>query len=70
MSVVRLRTPTLGLLGLLAVGLVAMKLISGDLSVTQAAVRVGIVSTVLVVLERVGLPFARALVGAGARKRP
>ncbi len=60
----------LGLVGLIAVGLVAMQLIQGDLSVTDAATRVGIVAVVLTVVERVALPLARTLITTGLRKEP
>lgn len=66
----RLRTPFLGLLGLVAVGLVAVQLVQGSLSVTEAAVRVAVVAGVLALVERVALPLARALVSTGDRREP
>lgn len=66
----RLRTPFLGLLGLLAVGLVAVQLLQGALSVTDAAVRVAVVAGVLTLVERVVLPLARTLVQTGERQEP
>jgi hypothetical protein len=63
------RQPVLALIGLLAVGLVAAKLWTGDLSVTQAAVRVAVLTAALVATERLLLPVARSLVSAGQRDR-
>jgi hypothetical protein len=60
-----LRNPVLGLLGLVALGLVGMKLFQGDLSITQAASRIAVVVVVLVAAERVLLPLARSLVTSG-----
>ncbi len=62
-----LRSPLLGLVGLVALGLVAMKLFTGDLGITQAAVRVGAVAAVLLVTERLLLPLAKSLVMSGRR---
>lgn len=59
--------PLLAFVGLLALGLVGAKLWTGDLSVTQAGLRVGVLTGVLVVAERVLLPLARSLVSAGQR---
>ena len=42
MKALRVQSPFLGVLGLVALGLVAMKLLQGDLSVTQAATRIGV----------------------------
>jgi hypothetical protein len=55
----------LGLLGLVALGLVAVKLYTGDLSVTQAAGRIAVVAGVLLFAERLLLPLARSLVTSG-----
>jgi hypothetical protein len=66
----KLRTPVLGFLGLVAVGLVAMQLLHGDLSITDAALRIGIVAAALTAVERVALPLARTLIGTGARRDP
>ena len=57
--------PALGLVGLIAVGLVAVKLYQGDLSVTQAALRIAVVTGALLVTERFLLPIARTLVNSG-----
>jgi hypothetical protein len=59
------KNPALGLIGLIAVGLVAVKLYQGDLSVTQAAVRIGVLTGVLVLTERFLVPIARTLVSSG-----
>jgi hypothetical protein len=66
----RLKTPFLGLLGLLAVGLVAMQLVQGALTVTEAAVRIAVVAAALTVVERLVLPLARTLVSTGTPKDP
>ena len=60
--------PALALVGLLARGLVGAKLWSGDLSVAQAGLRVGVLTGVLVLAERVLLPLAKSLVSAGQRE--
>ena len=61
--------PGLALVGLVALGLVAMKLWSGDLSVSQAGVRIAVLTGVLATVERVLLPVARSLVSSGQRDR-
>lgn len=65
MRAVSLQSPVLGLLGLVALGLVAVKLYQGDLTITQAAGRIAVVAGVLVVTERLLLPLARSLVRSG-----
>jgi hypothetical protein len=65
MKALSLRSPWLGLLGLVALGLVAMKLVQGDLTITQAAMRIGVVAVALVLTERLLLPVARSLVMSG-----
>jgi hypothetical protein len=60
--------PALALVGLVALGLVGAKLWSGDLSVGQAGLRVGVLTGVLVLAERVLLPLAKSLVSAGQRE--
>ena len=65
MKALSLRSPWLGLLGLIALGLVAMKLVQGDLTITQAAMRIGVVAVALVFTERLLLPVARSLVMSG-----
>ena len=65
MRAVKLRSPVLGLLGLIALGLVGVKLFQGDLSITQAATRVGVVAVGLLLTERLLLPLARSLVLSG-----
>jgi hypothetical protein len=60
--------PLLAFVGLLALGLVGAKLWTGDLSVSQAGLRVGILTGVLVLAERVLLPVARSLVSSGHRE--
>ena len=63
------KTPALALLGLIALGLVAAKLWTGDLSVSQAGLRIGVLTAALVVAERVLLPIAKSLVDSGQRDR-
>lgn len=59
----RLRNPLLGVLGLLAVGAVALQLLTGRLALGQAALRVLVAVGVLVLVDRLLVPLARALVG-------
>lgn len=59
----RLTSPALAVVGLLAVGAVALQLLAGDLTLPQAGVRVAVAVGLLAVVDRVGLPLARALVG-------
>lgn len=61
----RLRSPLLAVLGLLAVGAVGLQLLTERLTLGQAALRVVIAVAVLAVVDRVGVPLARALVGPG-----
>ena len=65
MKALRLQSPLLGVLGLVALGLVAMKLVQGDLDIAQAATRIGVVAVVLLLTERLLLPVARSLVMSG-----
>ncbi len=64
----RLTSSLLAVLGLLAVGAVALQLLTGSITIGSAALRVGIAILVLVVVDRVGVPLARALVGPGAAR--
>ena len=59
----QLNSPVLAVLGLLAVGAVALQLVTGSISLTSAAVRVVVAVVVLAVVDRIGVPLARALVG-------
>lgn len=61
----QLNSPVLAVLGLLAVGAVALQLVTGSITLTSAAVRVVVAVVVLAVVDRVGVPIARALVGPG-----
>ena len=61
----RLRSPLLAVLGLLAVGAVGLQLLTERLTLGQAALRVVVAITVLAVVARVGVPLARAMVGPG-----
>ena len=60
--------PVLALIGLIALGLVGSKLWTGDLSVSEAGLRVAVLTGVLMAVERVLLPVARSLVAAGHRE--
>ena len=60
------RSPILGFLGLVAIGLVAYKMLQGDLTLTQGAVRAVIALVVVVVVERLVVPIAMLLVGSPA----
>ena len=59
----RVRSPWLAGLGLVLVGVVALGLLRGSLSVTDAALRLGIGLALLVAVERLLLPLGVALVG-------
>ena len=59
----QLHSPVLAVLGLLAVGAVAVQLLTGSITLTSAAVRVAVAVVVLALVDRVGVPLARALVG-------
>ena len=61
----RLRSPLLAVLGLLAVGAVGLQLLTERLTLGQAALRVVVAVAVLAVVDRVGVPLARAMVGPG-----
>lgn len=61
------RSRALAVVGLLGVGLVGVKLWTGDLAVTQAGARVAVLTAALVGTERVLVPLARALVTTGRR---
>ena len=63
------KTPFLAFIGLLGVGLVAAKLWTGDLSVAQGGIRIGVLTGALVVVERFLLPLAKGLVTTGHRVR-
>ena len=66
----RLRSPVLAVLGLLAVGAVGLQLVLGSLTLGQAALRVVVAVVVLAVVDRVGVPLARAMVGSGRVPAP
>jgi hypothetical protein len=57
----RLRSPFLAFVGLLVLGMAAVELLQGNLTVTDAAVRVGVVTAALVGVDRLLLPLAGAL---------
>ncbi|MDP9436201.1 MAG: hypothetical protein M3P93_13840 [Actinomycetota bacterium] len=66
----RLRSQALALLGLSALAIVAVLLLTGALSVEEAATRIAVVLVVLLVAERVLLPVARSLVGPAKEPEP
>ncbi|MDP3714493.1 MAG: hypothetical protein Q8R60_18670 [Mycobacteriales bacterium] len=59
----RLRSPWLAALGLLAVVVVSLGLVRGTLGVGDAALRLGAAVLALVAVERLVLPLAALLVG-------
>ena len=66
-AVLRVKTPLLAFIGLVVVGIVAMQLLQGQITVTAAATRVGIVAVALGLVERYLLPLARTLITTGQR---
>ncbi len=67
MGMLRVSSPLLAFVGLVVVGLVALQLVQGELSVTAAATRVVIVTVCLAAVEKLALPLARTLVTSGHR---
>jgi len=63
------KTPALALIGLMGLGLVAVKLWTGDLDVAQAGLRIAVLTGALVVAERFLLPLAKGIVSTGQRDR-
>lgn len=59
----RLRSPWLAVLGLVAVVVVALGMIRGTLGVGDASLRLGVALLALVAVERIALPLAGLLVG-------
>lgn len=59
----RVRSPWLAVLGLLAVVVVSLGLVRGTLGVGDAALRLGAAVLALVAVERLVLPLAALLVG-------
>ena len=66
-AVLRVKSQLLALVGLAVVGIVAVQLVQGALSVTAAATRVAVVAFALTVVDRYVLPLARTLVTTGQR---
>lgn len=64
-----MKTPLLAFVGLVVVGLVALQLVQGEVSITSAATRVVIVTISLAAVEKLALPLARTLVTSGHRIR-
>lgn len=61
----KVRSPVLAFVGLAVVGIVALQLLQGAITVTAAATRVVIVTVCLAVVDVLVLPLARTLVGVG-----
>lgn len=59
----RLRSPWLAVLGLLAVVVVALGMLRGTLGVGDAALRLGVALLALVAVERIAVPLAGLLIG-------
>lgn len=53
----KLRSPVLGFLGLLCLGLIGMSLVRGNLGLADAGVRTAALFGVLYALDRYGLPL-------------
>ena len=66
----RLSYAPLGVVGLLAVAVVALGLLQGRLTVVQAGQRALVVLVVLVAVDRVLVPVARLLVGPRQEPEP
>lgn len=66
----RLSHRPLGVVGLVAVAVVALGLLQGRLTVEQAGKRGLVVLVVLVVVDRFLVPLAQALVGPRAEPEP
>lgn len=70
LKLLKVSSPLLAFVGLLVVGIVAMALVQGEITVTAAATRVAVVAVALSVADRYLLPLARTLVTTGQRPRP
>ena len=57
------RSRPLAIVGLIVVGLVAIALVRGRLTIGEAALRVVLALAVLVLLDRLLVPLAQALIG-------
>ena len=66
----RVQSPGLAVVGLLAVAVVALGLLQGELTVAQAGARIGIAVLVLAAVDRLVLPVARLLVGQPQNAAP
>lgn len=62
-GLLKVRSPLLAFVGLCVVGLVAMQLVQGAITVTAAAERVLVVAVALSLVDRWVLPVAKAMVG-------
>ncbi len=67
MGLLKVKSPLLALVGLAVVGLVALQLVQGQITVTAAATRVLIVTVCLAGVDMFVLPLARTLVSVGQR---
>lgn len=68
LSLLKVKSPVLAFVGLVVVGIVAVQLVQGAITVTAAAARVLIVTVALAVAERFLLPLARTLVTTGHQR--
>lgn len=66
-GVLRLRSPWLAAVGLVAVVVVSLGMLRGTLGVDDAALRLVVAVVALVAVERVALPLAGLLIG---QRRP
>jgi hypothetical protein len=66
-GLLRVKSPVLAFVGLVVVGLVALQLVQGQITVTAAATRVVIVTVCLAVVDMFVLPLARTLISVGHR---
>lgn len=70
LSLMKVRSPVLAAVGLLVVGIVALQLVQGQVTLTTAATRVAIVALCLGLADRFLVPLARSLVATGHRPPP
>ena len=66
----RVQSRGLAVVGLLAVAVVALGLVQGELTVPQAGARIGVAVLVLAAVDRRVLPVARLLVGQPQNAAP
>ena len=69
LKLLKVQSQLLAFVGLMVVGLVAMQLVKGEITVGTAATRVLVVTVALSMADRYLLPLARTLVTSGQRPR-